>query len=246
MTTPQFHATEIWQSSFVGAELSNPLFFKGTKISGSDFSLANLAGSAEAYDGTDLVTWEDSKLNMTQLRGQDRSKHVFDKTVDGSSADRTLVIDTLQLSQRNNAIGPLWIFDKLLSNGEISSLGKASGNYWLIQQQRGAKEGKSGDSLLNESYYQSVLRRCESSSSGTQCHGFSPTLQSLAQGTMRVLCEKYAAYVSDDLANTLYTAAAVSSPKELLGESSAYSDAQRKKFVACLKDQYGQPRSAGA
>lgn len=245
MVTPQFHATEIWQSSFVGTELSNPLFFQGTKVSGSDFSLANLAGPAETYEGKELVTWNDSKLNLTQLRVRDRSKHVFDKSVDGSSGGRTLIIGTLEVSQRNNPIGPLWIADTLASSDESASLNKASANYWLVQQQRRASDSKSGRTALDETYYQNVLRRCESSDSSTQCYGFSPTLQSLARGTMRELCEKYAAYVSDDVANTLYTAATVSNPKERLGESGLDGDAQRKKFTACLKDKLGQPRSAG-
>lgn len=244
MEAPQFHATEILQSSFVGVELSNPLFFKGTKIQGSDFSLANLAGPAGVYEGTNLVTWKDSKLNFAQFKVGDRSKHIFDKSINGASDAETLIFETLRNMQRNNPIGPLWISKEMVLNTDRISLNNSTENYWLIQQQWRANIESSGEVPINEEYYRNVLQRCESSNTITTCVGFSPALQSLAVGTMRDLCAKYAPYISSDLANTLYTAASASNPKELLDKSLVQSVEQRKKFMACLKNKYGAPRAA--
>lgn len=101
----QFHATKISSSSFVGAEMSNALFFKGTKIDNSDFSLVNLAGPANDYDGSNLVQWKDSKLNFTRFRVKDAGKHTFAKT-NGTSLGRSMIVGATTLSEPTNPIGP--------------------------------------------------------------------------------------------------------------------------------------------
>jgi uncharacterized protein YjbI with pentapeptide repeats len=245
---PQFHATEIVQSSFVGAVVSNPLFFKGTKIKGGDFSMANFAAPSEDYAGENLVTWEDSKLDFTQFLLRDRRRHVFDKNINGSSNGPTLIVGTLYSGpKKNNLIGPLWISKEFATAAERTSLYKASENYWLVQQQWRKDFGATGGALINETYYQNVLQRCESGNISSLCYGFSPTLQSLAQGTMRELCESYAAYVPTDVANTLFTAFSGRSSKELsFGFDMSSKEEQRMKFMSCLKDKHGRPRASRA
>jgi hypothetical protein len=246
-TQPQFHSTEIIDSSFVGTKLSNPLFFKGTNISNSDFSLADLAdlaGAAGVYDGSELVTWENSKINFTQFNLRDISKYIFDKGSDSSKDQEILIAKTLHNVARNNPIGPLWIAPSRATPKDIDLMKMASSNYWLIQQQAPAIDAQPASVLINSAYYQDVLQRCESNAQGNECWGFSPTLQSLAHGTMRDLCAKYAAYITDDLADTLHTAASLDSPNAKADFSKLTSSDQRKKFMSCLKNRYGLPRES--
>jgi uncharacterized protein YjbI with pentapeptide repeats len=234
--SPQFHATIIENSKFIGAQISNPLFFKGTLVLSSDFSLANLHDSQSAYSGTNLVTWKSSKMNLTQMPFNHKSKHVFDATMKDTKPIRTLIFDTVSAEETLNPIGPMWITNKKLSPVDLKNLSASFPNFWLIQRHSEVTKLRPRRWSID---YESVLQRCETD--GSYCFSFSPTLQRVANGTMSSLCEEYSMYISSEMADTLYSAATIAQPNKWSGSTDLYNEVQRKKFNSCLKNMHGLP-----
>jgi uncharacterized protein YjbI with pentapeptide repeats len=236
--SPQFHGTLISNSTFVGAQISNPLFFSRTQIVSSDFSLANFALPSENYAGENLVTWKNTTFDLMQIPISALSKHSF--TAQATSKPKyPLIANAIVAMDSSNKFGPLLVSEPRITSAEIAKLGRMNNNFWLVQAQT-----RTDKKIQAQQDYSDLLKWCQQG--GKVCNGFSPSLQSTATWMFTQMCDKYAIYMSDDIANTLYTAVHARQPSDLHGNYQLYNDAERKKFMRCLKNIHGQPRNSQA
>jgi uncharacterized protein YjbI with pentapeptide repeats len=131
---PQFHATQISRSKFIGATLESPLFFSGTEILNSDFSLARMTDS-QSYKGSNLVTWRDTRIHLTAIEYAMQTRHTFDRSMhsDTKSENAIPVMYIVLVPPSRPYMGPIWISWEPLKPEELLSLRKKFAAFWLIQ-----------------------------------------------------------------------------------------------------------------